>query len=121
MINLVNKAIYSTLTTSGLTVVDVGNWDLITYPSVVIGDNVVTQEVCKSTIYYNISATFHIFSNYNGSKEINNMMSTIINNVNSHMLITGHTITASWVENSLIQQEQDNIKHGILRISLKVL
>lgn len=117
----VQKSLYEMIDGLGYVVRDAFPSDI--YPLfVVVGDDYGSQENIKTQYGAEIVCNIRVYSKYNGSKEIKEVMTDIIDEL-PNLTITGHSIyTANVIYSSILPYiSERTYREGLLQLRIKLL
>jgi hypothetical protein len=118
----IDKAIFNKITTLGYDVFDISRWSNIeSYPHIFIGDNNIVQLINKQNLAIEVVTTLHVFSNYQGTKEIKDIANDLIANINHTLEIDNFSLSSCMLNNFSILQEDKNINHLVISFRFKLI
>lgn len=116
------KAIYQAL--SEIESVDVFDEipDNANFPYIVIGDDTVNDDSTKTEYGYDVTAAVHVFSRYEGYKELKEIMGSVIRALElSGLEMTGFNVYRKWVIYADHYRESDGrTRHGVIRFRFNI-
>lgn len=91
------------------------------YPYVVIGEAMETNNDLLARIGREVSLTIHIWSNYQGTRELKQLANMVTSTLDRTLLNAADwNISFAAFESFLTLVETDNIYHGVLKIRYKL-
>lgn len=121
MLNELQAAVYTRLTTLGYPVYDAVP-EQSTYPYIVIGDDFATDWGTKSFPGWSVLVTIHIWSDYNGWQETKAIMDAAEQALCvDEFVLQNHTIAVLLPESAQVLRDPSGLRHGVLRLRVKII
>lgn len=111
------QEIYSTLS-GGLSV---AVYDAVpsgaSFPYVVVGEDIVTDESTKDALGHNVLVTVHVFSAYRGMAEVKDIADSIVSLLHGKKLSDGYAVFDGM---RFFSEENREIRHGVVQIRVRI-